>query len=225
MLYDRVMNIRDSLLSILDRFIFNEQCISCNMPGLAVCKKCIMSLPGPQHDLPNNIYALFEYRNKVVKKILTDAKYRNKFSGLKLFGPYLADSILEIISEYTELNNYSRIILVPVPISNKRLKKRGYNQAEIIAKNLIQNSKESYILGNKIVQKIIEKTPQASIHNKKDRLKSPIGTFKIISNKIVPQSLCIIVDDIVTTGATISELRRILIVSGAQTVIGLTIAH
>jgi len=219
------VHIKYWIIKTIDTIFFPEKCLACNKPGDILCSSCIKYLPKPEHDLPDQIYSLYEYRNNIIKKILTDAKYRKKFNKLNIFGPYLASAIVDIISEYSELNNYSKIILIPVPISNKRLKIREYNQSEIIAKSIINNSNTNYILGNNIVKKIIDRTPQASIHNKKQRLLSPINTFKIIDTETIQNAFCIIIDDITTTGATINEMRRILIKSGASKVIGLTIAH
>ncbi len=219
------MNIKYWVMNAIDSIFFEEKCANCKKIGKILCTKCIQELPKPEHDLPSHIYSLFEYRDKTVKKILTDAKYRKKFNGLNIFGPYLESAILDITSEYKELNNYTQIILIPVPISKKRLRTRGYNQAEIIANSIINNTKDEYILGVNIIKKIKDRTPQASIHNRKDRLKSPIGTFSIKNKEILQNSLCIIIDDITTTGGTIKEMRRILLESGALDVFGVTIAH
>jgi competence protein ComFC len=219
------MNIKYWIVEAIDSILFSEKCLGCKKPGKILCEECIKHLPKPEHDLPEHVYSLFEYRNPIIKKILTDAKYRKKFSALRVFGAYLNSAIIDIISEYSELNNYKQIILIPVPVSSKRFRMRGYNQAEIIAKSILAEQNVNYILGENIIRKIVDRKPQASIHNRKERLKSPIGTFKIISSEKIAGSLCVIIDDITTTGATIKEMRRILLESGALCVIGITIAH
>lgn len=228
------MNIFYKIVKLIDFILSPEKCLRCNTGNNIICKECINNIPKPENDLPDNIYALYEYRHPVIKKLLTDAKYRKKFGNLKVFGPYLASSLLDIINEYTELTYYKRILIIPVPISKKRYKERGFNQAKIIAQSIIQNIKENNAINNiyladNIVKKIKDTTPQASIHNKYQRLKSPKGTFstniKNENNINLENCLCIIIDDISTTGGTINEMRRILIKSGAEKVIGLTIAH
>ncbi len=218
------MRALDWIIQSLDRIITNERCQICKKSGLRICKGCLVYIKPPEHDLPEYIFALYEYRDPYIKQILTDAKYRNKFAGLKAFDRVMHDAMLDIISEYVELNNYSNIILLPVPISNKRLRARGYNQAEIIA-NSIYKISTGIILGNKIIKKIKDRTPQASIHSRKERLRSPVGTFEVINKEMIQDSLCIIIDDITTTGGTINEMRRILIESGARDAFGLSIAH
>ncbi len=220
------MRITDLIYKLLDSIFINEKCVNCRNSGKLLCRDCLTNLPGPENDLPPYVHALYEYRNPVVKKLLTDAKYRKRFDGLRIFGRVLADSIIDLISEYIELNNYSRILIIPVPISNKRYRKRGFNQSEIITKEILQHLKEPiYELGLDLVIKIKDKTPQASIKNRNERLNSPIGTFKVIRPEKLDGALCVIIDDITTTGGTIKEMRRILLESGATEVIGLTIAH
>ncbi len=218
------MGILRYLINIFDKILVTEKCINCRSKGSMLCKNCLKLIPSPEHDLPEHIYALYEYRDPAIKKILTDAKYRGKFAGLNIFERVMYDAMTDIISEYSELNNYKNIMVIPVPISKKRFKERGYNQAEIITKSILRNNSE-YKLGNNIFKKIINKTPQASIHNRKERLLSPRGTFEISEHIKVKDCMCIIVDDITTTGGTINEMRRLLLEAGALTVVGLTIAH
>lgn len=218
------MKLLNWIISLMDNIVSLERCLQCKTAGPRICKQCLKQIPHPEHDLPDHIFALYEYRNKYVKQILTDAKYRKKFSGLKIFDHVMHDAVMDIVSEYDELTNHDKILLIPVPISNKRLKQRGYNQAEIIAKS-ITSLNPKFKTNTNIIKKIKDRTPQASIHNRKDRLNSPIGTFTITDKEIVQNSFCIIIDDITTTGGTINEMRRLLVEAGALTVIGLTIAH
>lgn len=220
------MRITKLFYGLLDSIFFNEKCLRCSSNGETLCKSCLELLPRPENDLPEYVNALYEYRNPIVKKILTDAKYRKRFAGLKIFSRTMADAVKDVASEYTELNNYSKVILIPVPISKNRYKNRGFNQAEVLTKEILDNLKEPiYFLGSDIVIKIKDPIPQASIKNRNERLNSPVNTFQVIKPELLRGALCIIIDDITTTGGTIKELRRILLESGAVEVIGLTIAH
>lgn len=214
------------ILQIIDKVLFTENCLQCNKRSDLLCPDCMNSLPRPEKDLPSFIYALYEYRTPVIKKILTDAKYRKRFAGLRLFSKYIASSIDDVVAEYVELSNYESILLIPVPISNKRLRHRGFNQAEIITREAMHYLDGSvYKIENTIVRKTKDRTPQASIKSRHERLKSPQGTFTVSNKKTLTNCLCIVIDDITTTGGTIKELRRILLESGAVEVIGITLAH
>ncbi len=220
------MRITKLFYGLLDSIFFNEKCLRCSSNGETLCKSCLGLIPRPENDLPEYVHALYEYRHPAIKKILTDAKYRKRFAGLKIFGRTMADALQDITSEYFELNNYTKIILIPVPISKNRHKNRGFNQAEVLAKEILGNLKEPiYFLGGDIVIKIKDPIPQASIKNRNERLNSPVNTFQVIKPELLGGALCIIIDDITTTGGTIKELRRILLESGATNAIGLAIAH
>lgn len=218
-----------TILKIFDALLYPKKCLVCKKPNKSICATCRKELPKPERDLPNYIWALYEYRHPVIKKILTDAKYRKRFEPLYSFGAVLSDAAVDIVADYIELYNYTNIFIVPVPISKKRIHERGFNQALVLSKALVYNNTSNFSILNTAVIKKIDKTPQASIHNRQERLKSPIGTFEITKNEKVLRKLqgsfCIIIDDITTTGATMSEVRRILLESGAHTAIGLAVAH
>ncbi len=222
---------------LIDSVLFHESCINCGSEGKILCTECEKFLPAPEHDLPEHIFSLYEYRHPIIKKLLTDAKYRKKFSGLKYFGRPLYDACLDILSEYNELKHFPHILLIPVPMTHKKKSLRGFNQADIIAKaismadreanqnNKNHNSSKIFTLSLNCVKKVRETTPQATIHSRQKRLQNPVGSFVVTKPKLIKNSFCIIIDDITTTGATINELRRTLYASGASHCIGLTVGH
>lgn len=211
---------------IIDNILFHEKCINCGNEGKILCIQCEKFLPQPEHDLPPHILSLYEYRHPIIKKLLTDAKYRKKFSGLKYFGRSLADAGLDIVSEYSELKHYKKVLLIPVPMTSKKKSTRGYNQAEIIAKAIISADRSrTFTLALNCVKKVRDTVPQATIHSRKKRLQNPVGSFRITQPSKIKNSFCIIVDDITTTGATIAEIRKLLLAHGATDCIGLTVAH
>ena len=98
---------------------------------------------------------------------------------------------------------------------------RGYNQAELIAKEI---SEKLYIpINNKILFRIKNPKRQVKTSTRSERLKNQHNTFKVAEG--VLNSNIILVDDVTTTGATIKEARDILIKNGAKKVMAITIAH
>lgn len=134
-----------------------------------------------------------------------------------------------LIEEIAELRTFSEgagIILVPVPITNKRLRERGYNQAELIAKGLMQNDKEKiFELGKNIIVKTKDTLPQARIKNRNKRLKNVVGCFNVQNSSLVKNRTVIVIDDVTTTGGTINEAIKVLKKAGAKKVVGFAIAH
>jgi competence protein ComFC len=134
-----------------------------------------------------------------------------------------------LIEEIAELRTFSEgagIILVPVPITNKRLRERGYNQAELIAKGLMQNDKEKiFKLGKNIIVKTKDTLPQALIKNRNKRLKNVVGCFELKNNLLIKNKTIIVIDDVTTTGGTINEVIKLLKKAGAKKVVGFAVAH
>ena len=108
------------------------------------------------------------------------------------------------------------IAIVPVPLHNKKLKERGFNQAELIAKPLSKILKLKYL--NSLFEKTKETTSQSGL-SKEDRSKNLSGAFKV---KYSPPKKVILVDDVITTGSTANELAKTLKYAGCEHVQVLT---
>lgn len=137
--------------------------------------------------------------------------------------PYLYRMFLAFINKYEK--NYLHFdfydIIIPVPISKKRWKNRGYNQSLLYAKNI---AKENNIqLENKAIIKIKNNYAQ-SLLNKEKREENVQGVYKVINNEKVKNKKIILVDDIYTTGFTLNECSKALMQAGASYVDVFTIA-
>jgi len=113
-------------------------------------------------------------------------------------------------------------LIVPVPLSGSRLRKRGYNQAEILAKDL---SKKFKLPFQNILKRTRDTKTQVGLSNieRKENIK---GAFKLdASGYRLKAKNVFLVDDVVTTGSTLLEAANILKRNGARRVIGLTLAR
>lgn len=154
----------------------------------------------------------FEYSGSVIK-ILRDFKFKSNFK----VGDILNLMINDFIGGYSHLSGFDCII--PVPLSKERLLERGYNQSEMLAKNISEQI--SVPMRTDIIERI-RHTERQSLLNIPDRIKNVRGAFKANGN--IKGKRIIIVDDIYTTGNTMKncalELQRI----GASEIIGITAA-
>lgn len=179
-----------------------------------------------EKELGSDITAIFYYHDPLIKKVIWNLKYYNHpYLGQKL-GEILYDEMMEEISNIKIYTEGEPIIVIPVPVSKKKTKMRGYNQAEKIALGFCKRGgKKVFNFKNNIIKKIIETIPQARINNRARRLKNIKGAF-IIKN---PDQVCgktiIVIDDVTTTGGTLNEIINILKKAGAKKVLGLAIAH
>jgi len=176
--------------------------------------------------MENNIYAIYDYRDPLIKKAIWNLKYYHKLNLGNKLGKLLYENLLEELSEMKTFTSGNPIYVVPVPISKSRMKNRGYNQAEIIAKGFfISGDKETLQFRKDIIYKKFDTKPQARIANRKDRLNNVRGVFDIRSKDDISGKSFIVIDDVTTTGGTINEIIKILKKNGAKKVVGFAVAH
>lgn len=205
---------------------FPSKCIGCKTKNEILCDKCIINIQLAERETEKNILAVFDYRDLLIKKAIWELKYHHKrYLGEKL-GQLLYEYLIEDIAELKMEVPGRSIYVIPVPISNKKTKLRGYNQALFIAKGFCScvNDK-TFEIKNNIILKKKETLPQAKITNRKRRLENIKGVFRIKDETIVKGRTFIIIDDVTTTGGTIVEIMKLLKKAGAKKVMGFTVAH
>ncbi|MCX6736414.1 MAG: ComF family protein [Candidatus Parcubacteria bacterium] len=216
---------------ILDLF-FPRNCILCKKDGVFFCASCRGKMPIDTTPMINHTFSLWRYDHETVRKALWELKYRGKRGLARDLAESLYDKILETLSEEELFQNPAgkeecsdRYMVVPVPIHKKRRKERGYNQSELLAKELSLLNHSLFILENKVLLKTKATPSQVSVKDREKRLKNIKGSFTIKNPEKIIEKKVLIVDDITTTGATLSEARRLLIKSGAKKVWCVTVAH
>lgn len=172
-----------------------------------------------------NYKSLFQYRNKLMRKAIWSIKYNKNDIITKKFSKLLYDFIIENISDEMTFSNFNNPIIIPIPVHKNSLKERGYNQSEIIAKNIISFDNEKiFKIEPNALSKIKETPHQSKLKNKNDRLKNLKDCF-YADEKIVKNKNIILIDDVITTGTTMLEATKTLKKAGAKKVIGFSIAH
>ena len=130
------------------------------------------------------------------------------------------------LSDLSVMENFNNAILVPIPLSPKRYRERGFNQAELICKKLIEiDQDENFRLEENVLIKIKNTEHQVRIQDRRARLKNLIGSFAVKNEALVKNKNIILIDDVTTTGATLNEARKTLKQAGARKIIAFTIAH
>ncbi len=169
----------------------------------------------------DEIFVATYYENETVKKTIWMFKYR----GVKDLAKPLSTLIVKRLgNKITHLidNCSQTTVIIPIPLSGKKLKKRGYNQAEILGKCL--SDKLSIKMENNVLYKIKETISQVEIKDRDKRLKNIQGVFAVKNPEIIKNKIVILVDDITTTGATLNEAGSVLKQAGVSKIIGLTVA-
>lgn len=214
-----------NILKILIEFIFPEKCLGCNKKGVILCDLCLSQIHSAERETARNIIACFDYRDPIIKNALWALKYKNKRHVGEILGHELYERTLEDVADIKILSGTS-ILVIPVPLSVARKKERGYNQAEIIAKHFIAHAPAgTFELIPDTVIKIKNTPQQARIANRNKRLVNIKNAFRIKDDVIVRGRTIIVIDDVTTTGGTISEIMKLLKKSGAKKVVGFAVAH
>ncbi|MDP1758759.1 MAG: ComF family protein [Thermodesulfovibrionales bacterium] len=182
-------------------------CRICAVPLVSVhatvCKECLTHSPSFSVVLNYGIYS--DARAEAINLM--------KFSGLRRFANPLGKLLLNL--EMPECDG-----IIPVPLSKNALRERGFNQSLLMAKVISKNLRIPVHMDTLL--KIKDTLPQVGL-NAKERMKNLRGAFKA-SGKISSLRL-LLLDDVMTTGATARECSKTLMSAGAKEVIVITLAR
>ena len=179
---------------------------------ITVCTQCIYDLPLTNYTLENSDFvkkvfygriqleqatALFLYQKKgIVQNLIHNLKYRGHQEIGIFIGKWLGQ-------EMKKSNNYEDIdYIIPVPLHKKRFKERGYNQLTQFGKQLSKELEIKY-LENILVRKTTSRTQTKKIRT--ERWKNVIELFYLVDLSIFENKHILLIDDIITTGATLES--------------------
>ena len=185
-----------------------DRCRSCATPGpRGLCETCAVYKPA--YDRIISRYLM----DGAVRAAVHDLKYRNLRAAAPELGRLMAASVRE-----------SRIagdVVMPVPIHRKRERQRGYNQSQHLASALANEL--GLTVDTKLLQKVRDTEPQVTMPNDDDRRSNLDGAFRC-EGKLAGDCV-LLVDDVVTTGSTVSACAEVLKSAGASAVYGVCFAR
>ncbi len=188
-------------------------------------EKTINNLPkGPEVEDCDWIHPLFHYKDSRVRAIIWELKYRENTLPLEHIGRLLYEEIIALISDIALFHTDAEFLLIPIPITDERRSERGYNQSELICRAIVENDLgHSLLYAPQWFQKIKETPSQSHSQSREERVRNLIGSFR--ADPRVEGKYVILIDDVVTTGSTLSEARSTFLSAGARDVYAFTIAH
>lgn len=202
---------RKQILNQILNLIYPPKCGICGkLNSNFLCNKCQKQLESQakfkieknqnaNYYFQEHLY-IFEYQG-MIRKVILNYKFNDK--------PYLYKTIVNFLlknQKFFQILEFYDII-VPVPISQERKKERGYNQSELIAKEIAQNTSTEY--NNQCLFKTRNIIEQSKL-NKEERQKNIQGVYKLYNQEILQNKKILLIDDIYTTGSTVNECSRIL---------------
>lgn len=147
-----------------------------------------------------------------------DSLHRYKFGGATAYADIYSEFIVKCIDE----NQISCDSITWVPLSRRRLRKRGYDQAELLAELIAKHLGQRPI---RLLKKLRDTPPQSQTGSAEKRRANIAGAYACLHPEQVQGKRILLVDDIVTTGATLSEAAKVLKKAGAKEVICATLAR
>ena len=157
-----------------------------------------------------------KYKGKL-RDIILLYKYRH----FQVLGKDLAHFVYRTLGREEEIW-WKADAIIPVPLHPKRKKQRGFNQAQIIAKELARLKGIEFVSGRLV--KIKNVPPQTSLEVK-EREKNVSGAFAVVKREEIKGKVVLLVDDVYTTGSTIRECSSVLREAGVKEVRAMTVAQ
>jgi ComF family protein len=232
----------DKKVNLLD-IVFPKKCEGCGKMGAYVCRECELGMWEEEQICPiccrpsryglrhvyckqtwsmDGLICFWAYEG-VAKKLVKNAKYKYYFDYLK----YSSQLTTQFLTrpEFTFFKQFitETSVMVPVPLFEKRLNERGFNQAEIIAKVL---GRQWLFSTNNLLARVKDTGRQVG-RTREERLMAMEGAFKFKIENLkfkIPEAV-VLVDDVWTTGATMRECTRTLKKAGIKQVWGLVLAR
>ena len=211
------MNFLENVLS----FIFPPECGICGKESKNyVCETCMKKLKEEKIFMPQitskteHLYG-FKYEGLIRDKIL-QYKFKDKTYLYKTFSEFFVknEKACKFFAKYD--------IIISVPMTKKKIAQRGYNQSELIAKEISKSIRNLKFLGDVLIKN--KETAIQSTLDKKQRLENVKSAYKIENEQKIKEKSILLFDDIYTTGATCQECKKVLLEAGAKAVGILTIA-
>ncbi len=225
--------------------VFPLTCYGCQKEGTLACQNCLSLVPEPESQtcpvcrVPfsqngatcsgcrgktslDGLFVARPYRFRLVAELIHALKYR----FLESVHEPLVDLLEESLAHHTlPLPD----IIVPVPLHPRRLRYRGFNQAELIARTLAKRLTPGLSLpvDSASLRRIRFTKPQMKAESRQERRSNLTGAFAVdplVAGPLVGASLWLI-DDVATTGTTLEECAEVLKQAGAKKVWGVVIAR
>lgn len=188
-----------------------------------VSKETLEGLFRPQLTKEIWITSFFPYANPDVRALIRAVKFYGVVVPLREVGALIAEYLIEIVADKKSLSGWDTPIIVPIPSSQQRIEKRGYNQAERFARHIYEEMEEWTEFDPSSLSRV-ERASQTHIE-KSERETNVLGAFTVHDGKNIIGRHIILVDDVVLSGSTLKDARRALLSAGAADVIAITIAH
>lgn len=212
--------------------LWPRRCPGCGMRGTWACTECLERAPlwtppwCARCGVPEVIGCLCSDLPDAVDVARSAGRYgdwleaairRLKYGGEFARAAHLGELLAPLFAELPAPD-----LVVPVPLHPKRLRERGYNQSTLLAEAALPGQRER--IDESAVSRVVDTPPQARLSGEARQLNVQ-AAFRVDTARLPANARVVIVDDVMTTGATIGELARVFRQAGAQSVAVATVAR
>lgn len=163
----------------------------------------------------NGVYTLASYRHTHTRALLWQAKYYEHPHALKLLGNMLGNVIARAYR--------GQQLLVPIPLSHARLRERGYNQVTRVLEAALPYCGEATLVTDLLIR--TKHTPSQTTLSRNERLTNLTDAFRVRDCSVAKDTPILLIDDVMTTGATLKEAQKTLKTAGYTNVTCIALAH
>ncbi|MGA9047528.1 MAG: ComF family protein [Dehalococcoidia bacterium] len=221
---------------VIDLF-FPRECIGCGKIGGFICYSCAKKLPrihpplcqrcgrpetsgrycqecwGKLNSRIDAVRSVFVFEG-TIRAAIHELKYRNLRTISVDLGEYMA--------AYYRDNGLKGDYLLPVPLHEKRIRERGYNQSELLAKEIAKHV--TVPVNGQLLVRVRNNMPQARTGSAEERRANMENVFKCKSPEVAGKDI-VVIDDVCTSGSTLEACAAVLKAAGAKSVTGFTLAR
>jgi ComF family protein len=234
------VTVKNTLLFILD-LLFPIECLACRKSGVFLCPDCIKTFKKPEKlkcvvcDKPspfgkthqdcvsknkiNGLIIALDYHDANVRTAIGNFKYKS----VKDLGEDLSQILYDSVLNNSLESLFKTFKILPVPLHIKRLRWRGFNQAEVLGNNLAD--KLNTQTDKNLIVRVKNTKPQSEL-KRDQRLINLENAFTLKNpDTDLSRQKFLLVDDVATTGATFNEIAKVLKKAGAEEVWAIAIAR
>lgn len=206
---DKKINLCNKCLAHLPK-VESSHCLKCGEPVTIDSKYCVHC----KKEMPAFVKCVspFLFEGDVIK-LVHGLKYSNKQYYAKTMSALLLSCVLE--------QNINFDIVIPVPLSQTRLRERGFNQSQALCSEF---ARCGFAVCDSVVVRSKNTSTQTNL-TKAERKLNVENAFSVVDKNVLKNKTVLVVDDVYTTGATLNSITQTLLKAGAKQVYGATFAH
>ena len=215
-----IESVREGVLDL----IFTPRCVECGDEGAYMCPACLGAVepePSPFEigagGAAIEARAVYRFEGAARKAV-----HQLKYQGVTSLAPSLGRLMAARLAQAAVTDEpAAAMVIAPVPLHRSRLRERGYNQAELLAKEVGRRTGAPVVA--RLLSRAASSPPQAQARSVEDRIAAVRGAFRAAPE--AAGAAVLLVDDVCTTGSTLSACADALLGAGAARVTALTFAR